>query len=86
MSRTGKGGYFLDGQALDINPTVVLNDDMAGHEPTVVLVRQDRWQATDGTEQELRGEEQDVLEMLRKMRDNGQFHEQVVGKWPFWDI
>ena len=34
MTRTGKGGYFLDGQALAINPTVVLNDDMAGQDMT----------------------------------------------------
>ena len=75
MTKTGKGGYCLDGQALDINPRVVLGDDMARLDPTVVLVRQDTWRGTDKTERELRGEELVVLEMLRKVRDNGKWDE-----------
>ena len=43
--------------------------------PTVLLTRQDTWRATDGTERELRGEELDVLEMLRKVRDDGKWLE-----------
>ena len=65
----------MDGQSLDINPMVVLNDGIAGHKPAVVLVRTETWGATDRTEQELRGEELVVLEMLRKVRDDGKCEE-----------
>ena len=61
-TRPGKvsGGYFLDGKAFDINPTVILNDDMPGHDQFVVLARQDTWRGSDGTERELRGEEKEA--------------------------
>ena len=61
-TETGKGGYVLGGQTLDINPKVV-------------LTRQDTWRATDGTERELRGVELEVLELLRKVKDNGRWEE-----------
>ena len=48
----------MGGRVLDINLTVL-------------LTRQDTWRATDGTERELRGQELVVLEMLRKVRDDG---------------
>ena len=57
-----EGRYVLNGQVLDVDPTVVID-------------RKDTWKEGDGTERELMGEEVEVMEMLRKVRDDGKWEE-----------
>lgn len=56
------GRYVMNGKVLDLDPTVVIGS-------------QDTWKEGDGTERELMGEEVEVLEMMRKVRDDGKWKE-----------
>ena len=56
--------FVLDGQKLDIKPRVVIEE-----------ARVDTWKEADGTIRDLSTEEKEVLEMLRKVRDNGKWEE-----------
>ena len=60
--RKVEGRRVLNGQVLDLNPTVVIEV-------------QDTWKEGDGSERTLIGEEVEVLAMLRKVRDDGKWEE-----------
>ena len=56
--------FVFDGQKLDIKPSVVIEG-----------ARVDTWKEEDGSIRDLSTEEKEVLELLRKVRDNGKWEE-----------
>ena len=59
-----KQHFVFDGQKLDIEPSVVIEGD-----------RVDTWKDEDGTIRDLSAEEKEVLDLLRKVCDNGKWEE-----------
>ena len=66
---------LLDGQRLDVTPTVMIGGMVPEYDPTVAAERLDTWKESDGSLRTLKETEKEVLSLLRKVRDDGEWKE-----------
>ena len=67
--------YVRDGERLDVEPTVTMGGMRPDFDPVVVVERGDSWKESDGSLRVLTEVEKEVLDLLRKVRDDGEWKE-----------
>ena len=71
--------YVRDGERLDVEPTVTMGGMRPDFDPVVVVERGDSWKESDGSLRVLTEVEKEVLDLLRKVRDDGEWKEGMEG-------
>ena len=71
----GRQVFVADGQRLDVEPQVVIGGLRQEYEPVIAVEKRDTWKESDDSLRLLTDDEQKVLDLLRKIRDDGEWKE-----------